>query len=167
MFAGKTKHLIDTARQWPAAKVLIINSVRDTRYTDQDRLVSHDPSHESIPCIRCEDVLPLTLGTEEVRAVFINEAQFFDNLVPFVLHQLQQNRYVMVSGLDGDYKQQLFGQMAQLIPYCDTIIKLVGRCDCGKPSIMSKRTAQTQTQTLIGGAESYRPCCRQCIECIG
>ena len=47
---------------------------------------------------------------------------------------------LIVAGLNGDYLRQPFGEINDLIPYCDTIIKLNPFCKlCADKKIISKR----------------------------
>ena len=63
-----------------------------------------------IDCFRCKEIT--TLLTDEVinnhDVFFINEGQFFIDLVSAVNKLLNAKKKIYVSGLDGDFKQQKF-----------------------------------------------------------
>ena len=92
--------------------------------------------------------------------IYINEAQFFPDLLEFVQkHESLKNIYIY--GLDGDYQRKPFGQILDVIPYCDSVEKLRGVCVCGKLSIHSKRITEDKEQYLLD-ENAYVPACRYC-----
>jgi len=69
---------------------------------------------------------------------------------------------VIVAGLDGDFKRKRFGQVVDLTPLADAVVKLTAECAiCGSPAPFTARTVDEMDQTLVGGAESYVPVCRR------
>ena len=104
----------------------------------------------------------LNLHTAQV--ILINEAQFFNDLVPCVIDMLKQNKKVYIAGLDGDFQQKKFGTILDLIPLCDKVTKLSSLCSLcknGEAGIFSMRLTQEKEQMLIG-SENYIPVCRKC-----
>lgn len=62
---------------------------------------------------------------KSVDCVLINEGQFFGDLVEFVERWCDEyKKDITVSGLDGDYKREKFGQILDLIPLADSVEKL-------------------------------------------
>jgi thymidine kinase len=92
--------------------------------------------------------------------IFINEAQFFPDLLEFV-QQYENTKEIRIYGLDGDYLRRPFGQILDVIPYCDSIEKLRGVCVCGQRSIHSKRVTDDVGQFLLD-EKAYVPACRIC-----
>jgi thymidine kinase len=92
--------------------------------------------------------------------IFINEAQFFPDLLEFV-QQYENTKEIRIYGLDGDYLRRPFGQILDVIPYCDSIEKLRGVCVCGQRSIHSKRVTDDVGQFLLD-EKAYVPACRLC-----
>lgn len=96
--------------------------------------------------------------------IYINECQFFSDLKEFVLECLKKNKNVYLYGLDGDYKQSIFGQTFELIPYCDYIEKIKGMCHCcNNESLISYRTSSQKEQYLPNN-DCYIPLCIKCRE---
>ena len=64
----------------------------------------------------------------------INEGQFFENLYETVLNLVEKhNKQVYVCGLDGDFKRNKMGEILDLIPISDKVVKLKSRCSiCGE-----------------------------------
>ena len=59
--------------------------------------------------------------------ILIDEAQFFTDLMEILYIVEKLNKNVYIFGLDGDFKRNKFGNILDLIPYCDTITKLQAR----------------------------------------
>jgi thymidine kinase len=89
----------------------------------------------------------------------INEAQFFKDLIPFVEQMKSKN--IHIYGLDGDFKQERFGDILSLIPQCDSYVKLYAKCKCGELAPFSKRLSMNQEQFSLD--DPYRPSCRKCL----
>jgi thymidine kinase len=82
-----------------------------------------------------------------------------------VLEMLKDNKKIYVSGLDGDFQQNKFGSLLDLIPHCDKVTKLnslCGICKDGTSAIFSKRITSDTDQTLVG-VDNYIPVCRKCF----
>src|SRR4030042_3610010 len=62
------------------------------------------------------------------KVIILDEAQFFPDLFDHVIKWCDNKSYI-VSSLDGDYKQEKFGQVWNLIPYADQVTKLTALCD--------------------------------------
>ena len=63
----------------------------------------------------------------EAKHVYINECQFFIDLKPFVLQCLKQEKCLFV-WFRWNFRQNIFGQTMELIPYCNYLEKVKGIC---------------------------------------
>ena len=90
--------------------------------------------------------------------IFINEAQFFPDLYKFVREFAHKNIYLY--GLDGDYKREPIGDLLNLIPYSDSVLKLKAKCVCGRPAIFTHRESSEEEQ--YAPHATYVPNCRVC-----
>ena len=94
--------------------------------------------------------------------VYINECQFFMDLKPFVLECLKQEKNVYLFGLDGDFRQNTFGQTMELIPFCNHLEKITGICqNCNNDSVISYRKTANQELYLLDST-CYIPLCLLC-----
>lgn len=169
MYSGKTSKLIEIYNQCKLSNinVYVINHHIDTRYDDK-LLSSHDKN--MIPCIQINKigkfVNEYVSTIPENSVVLINEGQFFDDLFENVLLLVEKyNLRVYISGLDSDYKRQNFGQIRDLLPFCDTISKLhsfCSKCKNGTRAIFSQRISKEENQIVVG-SENYLPLCRKCF----
>ena len=103
----------------------------------------------------------------ESSIVFIEEGQFFKNLVVYVLKLVEEfNKDVVIIGLDGDYNRKPFGEILNLIPYANKIVKLNSMCKaCNDgtlaPFTFLKNNSIIKNQILVGGSDLYIPVCRK------
>lgn len=172
MYAGKTSRLIEIYKtnSYIGKKIVVINYAEDTRYHDK-MLSTHDGV--MIPCIMTLDIYdqwtnpqqPYYNELHSADIILINEGQFFKRLVETVLLMVEnENKNVYICGLDGDFKREKFGELLNLIPYCDKVEKLRSLCSIcrnGKRGIFSKRVTTETTQIVIG-SDNYLPVCRDC-----
>jgi|TARA_R110002074_G_scaffold210317_3_gene379542 thymidine kinase len=166
MFSGKTtwlleKYHINTNR---GKKCYPINYIEDTRYSETE-MVTHDG--KNIPCYQCKKIVPIlhndVLNSYDI--FLINEGQFFEDLINAVKILLSANKKVYVSGLDGDFQQNKFGHILELIPICDKVKKLRAICHyCKDYGIFTKRLSDETAQKVIG-VDNYISVCRKCLKC--
>jgi thymidine kinase len=194
MYSGKTSKLLEIYKQCKFCdiNVAVINYAEDVRYHDE-MLSTHDkvmipcvqctdlPTVEE--CIKlCETMSYLDrnnecsdtfkkkyktyskISSKDTKVILINEGQFFGNLKEFVIEMLYKNKKIYISGLDGDFKREKFGQILDLIPLCDKVTKLTSLCSIckdGTPGIFSLRLSEEEQQKVIG-SDNYIPVCRKC-----
>lgn len=163
MFSGKTEELIRRLRRARIAhlKVEIFKPSIDTRYHIRN-IVSHDDNAiPSTPVDHSQAILLLGTGMD---VIGIDEAQFFDPMLPEVCNQLALNgTRVIVAGLDMDFTGKPFGQMPFLLATADYITKLHAICvKCGNIASYSYRKTEQETQVLLGEKNYYEPRCRNC-----
>lgn len=172
MFSVKTTQLIQIYKKYTyiGKKVAVVNYYEDTRY-DTCMLSTHDKI--MIPCIQTPNISQLWKNIDnmyyqqlrESDVILINEGQFFPDLCECVLDMVENhNKVVYICGLDGDFKRNRFGEILELIPYCDKITKLQSLCSIcknGKNAIFSHRLTEESSQIVIG-SDNYVPLCRKC-----
>lgn len=169
MFAGKSSELLGTIRKYKAVgwPVLVITHAIDNRYTESPAVVSHDEeSHPALASSNLEEVFTYENPTyTQAKLIIIEEAQFFKGLKQNVLRAVEQDKKdVICVGLDGDAQRQPFGELLDLIPYCDSVVKkhaFCRRCLIPTPALFTYRVTRDEGQVLVGGAEKYEPLCRK------
>lgn len=179
MYSGKTTELMNNYCRYrkynqliidydtndiPKKKIKNVNEMGIKYYWD--KLYNHNKN--TIECIKTENINILMASelTNEVKVVHINEAQFFSNLKLVVLYLVEILKIkVYLYGLDGDFKREKFGEILDLIPYCDSIIKLKGVCNnCDNDALFSHRIIDNDQQYLVNSESenTYIPLCRDC-----
>jgi thymidine kinase len=161
MFSGKTSELIRRLKRHKAIgdSVLVINSKKDTR-NESEVLQTHDKN--TFECIKTDNLD--TVDYMDADVVAVDEAQFFKGLRPFVERALKHDKHVILTGLDGDFRQRVFGEILELIPLADDVTKLKALCmECldGTLGPFTKRTSSRTEQELVGECDVYRAVCRR------
>lgn len=166
MWAGKSSYILGKIRRYKAIgwDVFVITNALDHRY-GQYVVSNHDS--DQCPAISVNTLLPLLEDEEYKKAklIILEEAQFFDDLVRFVLKAVEEDgKHVICVGLDGDSERKPFGYILQLIPYCDSVEKITSLCtECadGTPALFSYRCSKSVEQILVGADTMYKPLCRK------
>jgi thymidine kinase len=163
MFSGKTEELIRRLKRARIAnlKVEIFKPAIDTRY-HLENIVSHDEN--AILSTPIDNSQTILLLASDVDVIGIDEAQFFDDLLPEVCDQLAlTGSRVIVAGLDMDYSAKPFGPLPQLLAKADYITKLHAICvKCGNIANYSYRKVPGTAQFALGERNLYEPRCRRC-----
>jgi thymidine kinase len=172
MFAGKSSALLSIVRRhqsmgWP---VMVITHSMDKRYGDEIAIVNHD--QQRLPAIATDALMPLLSHPEfsDAKLVVVEEAQFFPDLLPFILNVVDTcGKNAVVVGLDGDAERKPFGRVLDLIPHADRISKLTAFCHLcadGTPAIFThahKEVAASVAEgtPCVGFSDKYTPMCRK------
>lgn len=166
MFSGKSTETIRLVKRYKVLKknILAINHSLDNRY-GESIISTHD--NQEINCLSLDKLLPIISESYYLDAeiIFIEEAQFFTDLFEFVTKSADiYEKIVIVSGLDGDFKREPFGDILRLIPHAEVVTKLNALCVCccdGTLACFTQRIVEDNTQQLVGSHEKYRPVCRK------
>lgn len=167
MFAGKSSMIIGTIRRnaFINRRTMCITNNLDKRYSTDAKIVTHDK--ESYPATAVATLSEVRLLGEyhAAECIIIEEAQFFPDLLDFVLSSVEvYKKQVICVGLDGDVQRKPFGQLLDLVPYADTVQKysaLCSECHDGTRAIFTSRKDGTyENQISVGGADKYEPLCR-------
>lgn len=171
MFSGKTSYLLDVYKKcvFCNISVAVINFAADNRYTTEPMLSTHDK--QMIPCILANTIQEAIQTNSETIAraetILINEGQFFSDIEEQVKQLVEHsNKRVYICGLDGDFERKPIGNLLQLVPFSDHIIKLKSLCSLcrdGTPGVFSFRTSHEVDQVVIGSS-NYIPLCRGCYQ---
>ena len=172
MFAGKTEEIIRRIRRLEYAKktVLVFKPAIDNRYSESE-IVSHNKTKaKSINITKSVEILDYV--KQGVDAVVIDEAQFLDRDIIWVVEQLaNQNIRVIVGGLDRDFRGEPFGPMPELLALAEFVTKLTAICVVsGQPATRTQRLINGKPASyhdpivLVGASESYEPRARECHE---
>lgn len=180
MFCGKTTEILRKLNIYAEMgfKVLYINNKLDTRsendFSTHSSYISSSGKIDTIRVSDLNDIENLLLGDErnkisEYRVIGIDEAGMFKGLKEIVLRWVEnENKTVIVAGLNGDYQRKPFGELNDLIPFCDNLVKLkpfcFSCCENGNytDALFSKRVCNKKDTILVGGKDSYIPVCREC-----
>lgn len=170
MYSGKTSRLLALYKKYKFCDmpIAVVNFDEDTRYSDC-MLSTHDKN--MIPCFMKNSMFQaFPLEGEEIKkykVFLINEAQFFPDIVEWVKKAIspKYKKIVHISGLDGDFKRNTFGNWLDLIAHCDSVEKLTSICCLCKNAhaLFSHRLTNQKAQKVIG-SNNYIPLCRKCYD---
>ena len=163
MFSGKTEELIRRIKRAQIANLQtrIFKPKMEIRY-DKVKVVSHDDNYaDSFPVEHSSEILK---WTKDMEVIGIDEAQFFDSDLPEVCNTLaNNNKRVIVAGLDMDFLGQPFGPMPQLMAMAEYVTKVHAICmQCGSVAQYSYRYTKNGPQIELGEKDQYEPRCRTC-----
>jgi len=166
MFSGKSTELIRRINREKSIqkKILVINYSGDNRYAN-NAVATHDQT--KVNCLILTNLSDFNKGLiNSYDSFFIDEGQFFQDLYTFVIDLVDNcKKHVVVSGLDGDYNRNMFGEIIKLIPICDSVDKLHAYCNkCNNGTIATftkKLNCENNVNIIdIGGSNKYIPVCR-------
>jgi thymidine kinase len=99
----------------------------------------------------------------ECDTILIDEAQFIGNVKLFII-KYSGTKNIFISCLNSSFKQEVFPNLVEILPYC-IVEYCIGKCDrCGKPAIFNVRLNKNDTSLVsIGGKDQYETRCKECI----
>lgn len=171
MFSGKSEELIRRLRRAKIAqqKIITFKPQLDNRYA-LEYVVSHDGNKvDARPLINVQEIIEI-VNANNANVIGIDEAQFFSHdLVSVVCQLINENRRVIVAGLDLDFRGTPFGCMPLLLAIADKVTKLQAICtQCGHDAHFTQRLVNGTPARfddpiiMIGAQEAYQARCRGC-----
>ena len=173
MSCGKTEELLRRIRRCIIAKkkVKVISPDVDTR-TKGDYIESRNGLFLEAVKVK-HSIQILSVVKPEDQIVAIDELQFFDeNIVTVISQLMNEGKKVIGTGLDLDFKGDMFGSMPQLMCIATQVDKLHAVCmKCGSDHatrtqrlINGKPADKNSPLIMIGGDETYEARCIKCYE---
>lgn len=167
MFASKSTMLIRTINRYKSIgfQVLAINNSLNKRYNTSN-ISTHDNIiyNESVCVSHLKDISQTLIDTHQIIA--IEETQFFED-INIIKNWVNQNKIVIATGLIGNYNQQPFENISELMSFADNIILLKALCtECAKNNQINdapftKRIKKSDEIILVGSNDIYTPVCRK------
>jgi len=165
MMSGKSSRLISIINSHIIAgnSVIVFKPQKDTRCGN--KIITHCGRDYPAHSIKnSTDALNTYVDAHDV--VCFDEAQFFDNYLPYEVDNLLKCGYeVICAGLSQDSFGQPFGPMPQLLCKADKIIHLTAVCVKCKSIAAATRTfrkVSAKEQVFIGGTSMYEARCFDC-----
>ncbi|KAK7002765.1 thymidine kinase cytosolic [Biomphalaria glabrata] len=163
MFSGKTTELMRRMKRYQIAnyRCLIIKYAKDIRY-DLNGIATHD--RQTLAAISAEILSDLQSEALKHDVIGIDEGQFFPDIVQFCDKLANQGKIVIVAALDGTFQKKGFGDILNLVPLAEHVLKLTAVCmNCYNEASFTKRKGSETEVEVIGGSEKYLAVCRQCF----
>jgi len=135
---------------------------KDTRYSEEAMSTHDKQMFQARPAEKLSEV---SLCTDSVEVIGIDEGQFFPDLVEHCETWANQGKIVIVAALDGTFQKQPFGDVLKLVPLAENVCKLNAVCMvCFKDAAFTKRLGSETQVELIGGSDLYISVCRTCFD---
>ena len=166
MYSGKSFELIRTIRELKILELpyIVVKPKIDDRYTKEDFICTHTMDKEK--CISVSDMNDIyKYELTDYKFIIIDEGQFIRNLVPVTKNLVDvMGKNVVIAGLDGNFKREPIGDILQLIPFSDTVIKKNSKCikckDRTEAPFTFKTTLNDDVED-VGSVNKYIPLCRK------
>lgn len=166
MFSGKSTEIIRLINQYKVLKknIMVLNHSLDNRYQESS-ISTH--SNISLDCISISSFDEIQLELYKLsEVIFVEEAQFFGGLFDFCRKACDEdNKIIIVSGLDGDSDRKKFGEILDLIPICDSVKKLHALCthcnDGTKASFTLRHKDVENKEQIFIGVKEFSAVCRK------
>ncbi|XP_067914474.1 thymidine kinase, cytosolic [Heterodontus francisci] len=162
MFSGKSTELMRRVRRFQIAQYdcLVIKYAKDIRYSKED-LATHDKfTMKAVPATKLSEVRQEAL---KCAVIGIDEGQFFPDCVEFAEEMANKEKTVIVAALDGTFQRKAFGNILNLVPLAESVVKLSAVCmECYREAAYTKRLGTEKEVEVIGGTDMYRATCRLC-----
>lgn len=183
MFSGKTTCLIGKIEQYKRAnrKIVIIKHKDDARYS-KNKVMTHrrmrddDDDGDSISSLEIPDRLSVIadfsvkqlISSKVIEkcldndVIFVDEGQFFEDIVEFCEKMAEFGKIVFVATLDSNYLREDFGKVSELIRKATKKTFLSAVCfaqGCGKDAPFTRKRCDNGVETEIGGSELYYAAC--------
>lgn len=167
MCAKKTTRIITIKRSFDKknAKTLIFKNHKDMRYDDGNCVTSHDKDKEEcIPIVKTSQIFE-NEKYKDSHVIIIEEAQFFDSTIVNDCKRIvnDDNKYLIVVALSGDYAMRSFGHVHKLLSIADSIDLATAYCEFCDDFVNASFTAKINNneEQIEVGIEQYKPVCRK------
>jgi len=166
MFSGKTTELLRRVRRFSVAQKLciLVKHAADTRYSG---VSTHDAadivSRDWVRVVRASALADVEAEVAKADVIGIDEGQFFPDIVSFSERMANSGKIVIVAALDGTFQRKPFGDVLNLVPLAESVVKLNAVCvTCLRDAAFSARLSTEEEVVVVGGAEKYAAVCRNC-----
>ncbi|XP_064618002.1 thymidine kinase, cytosolic-like [Liolophura sinensis] len=163
MFSGKTTELVRRMKRYQLAnyKCLVVKYSKDDRY-DIDGVATHEG--QVLPAVSAMSLMDLCCAAGCHDVIGIDEGQFFPDVVEFCDIMAEMGKTVIVAALDGTFQKKGFGNILNLVPLAESVVKLNAVCmKCFSAASFTKRKGSEKEVEVIGGADKYLAVCRTCF----
>ncbi|XP_031568023.1 thymidine kinase, cytosolic-like [Actinia tenebrosa] len=164
MFSGKTTELLRRIKRYQIAnhRCLVVKYEKDLRYNMND-VATHDK--QTLAATACSVLYSIKKQALQATVIGIDEGQFFPDVVDFAEEMASEGKTVIVAALDGTFQRQAFGNVLNLVPLAESVVKLNAVCmNCFKDAAFTKRLGSDKKIEVIGGADKYMAVCRDCFK---
>ena len=158
MYSGKTTELLRRSRRYfySGKKCLLIKHSDDTRYDDNNNIVTHD----TVKCPAIKTDLLSNIETirdfNTVDVICIDEIQFYPDATEMCDKWANMGKIIIAAGLISNFMREPFEQVSNLLAKADDITHLKAVCtNTGLDAPFTRRISKEKQIKVIGGCEKY------------
>ena len=165
MFSGKTTEIIKYHNNYSIIyKTIVINHKSDNRYDKTNVISTHNKV--TLEAIKLSKLFDLDKDVyNESQFILIDESQFFPDLNDFVMKALDDEKNILLVGLNGDCDCKPFMNLMNLIPYANHVKHLTSLCHhCKIPTqgfLHYRLDNKNKNKVAVGGVSDYVVLCRK------
>ena len=166
MFSKKTSSLIDEIDKYVIANkmCIMVKFQRDNRYDDNNIVTHSGRTCNKVRILNTIMIADILDKLMQYDVIGIDESQFYPDCAMTVNYLANNNKIVICSGLNADYKGELFPEIGKIIAIAEKVVKLEAVCMlCYRNSSFTMKTGGSDKQIEIGGKEMYSTVCRTCM----
>ncbi|KAG8172505.1 hypothetical protein JTE90_017586 [Oedothorax gibbosus] len=159
MFSGKTTELVRRLNRYRMAGqcCLFVTYGKDRQGIFQSVSTHDKQSHSAIRATTLADLRTLAIYYS---VIAIDEGQFFPDVETFAEDMADRGKIVIVAALDGTFQRKAFGNMLQLVPLAESVVKLTAICMlCFGEASFTQRVGPPDIR--VG---EYKSVCRTCYQ---
>lgn len=175
MYAGKTTKLLTvlykySLQNYKMVKITHESDVRECEYTSEFT-TSHNKdlsdNIQNLELVKLNHLKSFDISNYDI--IGIDEAQWFSDLYETISLWVKMNKLIICVGLDGDFNQNMFGDLYKLLPLSSKFKKLSSICNgcSGKGSFTLLKNTEdckkAENSKLVGGKDIYQSYCRICL----
>lgn len=167
MYAGKTSELLREYSKLEKSGILpaLVKHKSDIRYSTT-HVRAHSPDLCNIADFIESTLEPIHTQLMERSHVFIDEGNFFPDVVEVCDSLANHGVHVYVSMLSGTFKLTPFKTTSRMLAICDRLVHLTANCSKCKVNsapYSHKIAGNTEQIMDVGGQEKYIALCRMCF----
>lgn len=145
---------------------VVVKFADDNRYESiHGGIVTHaGREYHQVTTISAKKIADIFDEIKEYEVIGFDEVQFFPDCAECLLKLANMGKIVIAAGLDGNFRGKPFGQVAELIPLAEYVVKLTAVCmECNAlEASFTCRRGNNQEEVEIGGVDKYAALCRKC-----
>lgn len=164
MMSGKSSRLLYTLDRLDrqGRRVVTFKPTIDTRYA-VDKIVSHTQLQRDAICVETGEQIISYLANDaeaDYDAIGVDEAFMIEGSAETLKWLFFQGESIYVATLDMSSTLKPFSEFVEMTPWATRVDKIPAVCSvCGGDAFYTWKTANDESEILVGARESYEPRC--------
>lgn len=163
MKSGKSTLLLRSIKNFKDNEVLVFKPIIDTR--TPKLIMSRDGiSLDAIEVNTFKDILDIVKTKSNIKAIFIDECQFFNDDINYLKDINDLNINIYISGLNYTSDRKPFNKMIDIINMADEVTTLTATCEncLVSEATLTYCTCNDKDEDILIGDDVYIAVCENC-----